>query len=129
MTAGSTFVSEMNDASIVAMAGCSGSDSQLADVGALHDDDALVVAQPHVELAVAHVDGVDARGAALQQAVGEAAGRRADIERDQPARHRCRRPRAHGRAFAAPADKARRLRDIDCGLVGDERAGAHLGHA
>ena len=38
-----------------------------------------------VELAVADVDGVDAPRAALQQAVGEAAGRGADVEADQAA--------------------------------------------
>ena len=54
----------------------------MARVRALEHDDARVGAQLRVELAVADVDRVHARGAALQQAVGEAAGRRADVEAD-----------------------------------------------
>ena len=50
-------------------------------VDAFEDDDARVAAQPPVELAVADVERDDACGAALQQDVGEAAGRRADVER------------------------------------------------
>ncbi len=42
-----------------------------------------VVPQLVRELAVANVDRVDANGPALEQAVGEAAGRGAHIERDQ----------------------------------------------
>ena len=38
------------------------------------------------ELAVADVDGDDARGAALEQHLGEPAGRRAGIQGDPPGR-------------------------------------------
>ena len=51
-----------------------------ARVRPLEHDDARVVAQPLVQLPVADVDGDHARGAALQQDVGEAAGRGADVE-------------------------------------------------
>ena len=43
-------------------------------------DDPRVVAQPPVELPVADVERDDAHGAALQQHVGEAAGRGADVQ-------------------------------------------------
>ena len=49
-------------------------------VDALDHRDALVVAQPRVQLAVADVERDHPRGAALEQAVGEAAGRGADVE-------------------------------------------------
>ena len=57
---------------------------QVARVHAFEYDHARVVAQPPVELSVADVERDDARGAALQQHVGEAAGRRADVERAAP---------------------------------------------
>ena len=38
------------------------------------------------ELSAAHVESVDPARAALEQDVGEAAGRGADVERDQPGR-------------------------------------------
>ena len=52
-------------------------------VGALHRDDARVAAERLGELAAAHVESVDAGRAALQQDVGEAAGRGADVEADE----------------------------------------------
>ena len=55
---------------------------EVADVGALHDDDAGVAAEGGGELAVADVDGVDAGRAAPAQAVAEAAGARPDVEAD-----------------------------------------------
>ncbi len=57
------------------VAGC-----EVPRVGALHDRDARVLAQPPVELAVAHVQGDHARRPAAQQAVGEPAGGRAEVE-------------------------------------------------
>ena len=56
----------------------------LTGVDALHDAHALVVAELPVQLTLPHVDRVDARRAALQDAVGEAAGGRADVEHDHP---------------------------------------------
>ena len=47
----------------------------------LDDDDARIVAQGPVDLAVADVERDDADGAALEQDVGEAAGGGADVER------------------------------------------------
>ena len=59
---------------------------EVADVLALEHDDARVLAERPRELAVADVDRVDPRRAAAQQHVGEAAGRRADVERGHPGR-------------------------------------------
>ena len=53
---------------------------QVAGVGLLPIDDAGVGAQGGVELPVPHVHGVDLRRAALEQAVGEAAGRRPEVQ-------------------------------------------------
>ena len=55
---------------------------QVAGVGAFAYDDARVVAQPPVQLAVAHVHGVDAPGAGLQETIGKAARGSADVEGD-----------------------------------------------
>ena len=52
-------------------------------VDPLVDDHPRVGAQPLVEQAVADVDRVHPRRAALEEAVGEAAGRGADIEADE----------------------------------------------
>ena len=75
--------SEMNDTSIVTM---STSDRQVSGlerprVRALDDDHARIVPKTPVELAVADVERDDAARAALEQHVGEPAGRGADVER------------------------------------------------
>ena len=49
-------------------------------VGALHEGDAGVVAEGLGDLAVAGINGEDARGAVLEHAVGEATGGGADVE-------------------------------------------------
>ena len=54
--------------------------AQLARVDALERRHPLVLAQRPVELSAADVDRGDPGGAALEQAVGEAAGRGADVE-------------------------------------------------
>src|SRR3546814_4428761 len=51
-----------------------------ADVRALAHVDARIGAETLVQLAVADVEGDHARRAALEQAVGEAAGRGSDVE-------------------------------------------------
>ena len=56
-----------------------------ACVRPLEHDDPRVVPQARMELPVADVDGDHARRAALEQHVGEAAGRRADVEAVGPA--------------------------------------------
>ena len=53
---------------------------QVASVRPLDDSDARVVAEAGGDFAVGHVDGNDVRRAMLEQAIGEAAGGRANIE-------------------------------------------------
>ncbi len=61
-------------------------DREVCDVRPLQHDDALVLPERASQLPVSDVDGVDAGDADLQQRRREAAGRRADIERDRSAR-------------------------------------------
>ena len=81
-TAGSTLASEMKETSIVARSGRYGRSAGASStrVHALDHVHARVVAKAPVELAVADVEGDHPLGAALQQAVGEAARRGADVE-------------------------------------------------
>ena len=76
----------MNDTSMVTMPGrpAEAGDvggGEVARVHALDHGDARVGAQLPVQLAVADVEGDHAPRAAVQQHVGEAAGRGADVER------------------------------------------------
>ena len=77
---------EMKLTSITARAAANGSRSGLEVTGvhALDDDHPLVVAQPPVELPGADVEGDHARGAVLQQAIGEPARGCADVEAVEP---------------------------------------------
>ncbi len=54
-----------------------------ARVDSVHGDDARVCAESRVQLVVADIHGIDTRCAVLQEAVGEAARRSADIEADR----------------------------------------------
>ena len=56
--------------------------AELAGVYAFEHDDARIVAEFPGELAAPHVHGIDLGGAALEQHVGEAARRGADVEAD-----------------------------------------------
>jgi hypothetical protein len=60
--------------------------AELGQVGALQGDDPGVGAQPPAELAGTGVDGVDAGRPGIEQGLGEAAGRRAQVERDSAGR-------------------------------------------
>ena len=99
-TAGRTLVSEMNETSMTIRSGAVRQlvRRQRAGVDALDHGHALVAAQRPVELAVGDVERDDVRRAALQQAVGEAAGRGADVERAAPGDRRRRARRARWRA-------------------------------
>ena len=70
----------------------------------LHRDDPRIAAQRLGELAAPDVEGVDAARAALQQDVGEAAGRRADVEADAARRVDLERIERGGQLVAAAAD-------------------------
>ena len=77
--------------------------SQRPRVGALHDGNARVVAQPPVQLAVAHVDGVDVLCPVAQQHVGKAAGGRADVHGDRAGNVRPKGGNGFFQLMAAPA--------------------------
>ena len=81
---------------------------QRARVRALEDGDARVGAQARVELPVADVDRDDASGAALEQDVREAAGRRAEVEAVPPVRVDAERVEAVRELLPAAGDVRRR---------------------
>ena len=82
-TLGKMCRNEMNDTSMVTMSNECWQVRRLERprIRALDDDDAGIVAQAPIELAVADVEGDDPARAALEQHVGESAGRCADVER------------------------------------------------
>ena len=125
----------MNDTSIVIRFERPEIDGQrvrrhVSRVYALDHKDARVGAQPPVELVVPDVERDHARGAVLQQDVGEAAGGRADVERRDALD-------AHLKCFermreldAAAADpRMIGLAHVDVGGLVDERAGLRHAHA
>ena len=59
---------------------------QMPGIGFFQHDHARIGAQFPGELAVADIDGIDPRCAMVEQDIGEAAGRGADIEADPPGR-------------------------------------------
>ena len=73
----------MNDTSIVTRSTGCGTSAVVSDraLTAFVDRDARIGAQPPVELSASDVERDHVSGAALQQDVGEAAGRGADVER------------------------------------------------
>jgi len=58
---------------------------ELPGVGALENPHPGIAAQLKVQLAIAHIDGDHPAGSVLQKAIGESAGRGADVETIQPA--------------------------------------------
>ena len=56
----------------------------LARVHSFVHDDARILTEAPIELALPHIDRVNAGRAALQEDVGEAAGRRTNVDRDLP---------------------------------------------
>jgi hypothetical protein len=88
-------------------------------VGPLHRHDASVTTQRLGELSASHVESIDARRTALQQDIGESAGRRANIEADPAGRidvkgiQRRRQLLSAARDVARPRDELDRGRHID----------------
>ncbi len=74
----------MNETSHVTSCGAKGSAVERPGVYTLEHRHAGVVANLRVQLAVADVERDHSRGAALQEHVGEAAGRRAHVETVEP---------------------------------------------
>src|SRR5207244_7568636 len=82
-----------------------------------------IAAELVVELSGADVHRVDARRTALQQAVGEAARGRADVDADPAADRRAELVERVRELLATPADVGRAPADLDLGGGLDERAG------
>src|SRR4029079_16676766 len=87
-----------------------------ARVGALDHRDALVRSQAVVELAIGDVERDHVGGAALQQAVGEAAGGGADVERAATGRVDPQRVERVRELDAAARDVGRRAVDLELDL-------------
>ena len=95
---------------------------ELARVAALDHGHPRVVAQAPVELPMGDVEGDHARRAALQQAVGEAAGRGADVEAVEAGDVDSQRLERVRELDAAAGDERRRLDHEQLGVVGDQLA-------
>ena len=95
----------------------------MAGVDALEHGDALVGAQPGMELPVADVERDHPSGAALQEAVGEATRRGAEVEAVPPRGIDLERVERVRELLAAAGDEPRRALDVELGVVGDLRAG------
>ena len=80
-----------------------------------------------VQLAVADVEGDDLAGAALQQAVGEAAGRRPDVERRSPVDVDAEAVEGGVELLAAAPDEPRRRAGDDDRVTGGDQAGRLVG--
>ena len=115
---GATVRSEMNERSATqrSAGGSIAPGLELAHVGALHHRDARVVAQRPRELSAPDVDRDHVRGAPAEQAVGEPAGRRADVDRARAGDVDRRTRRARPRASSPP----RETNDSPRRLVGDD---------
>ena len=93
-------------------------------MGALHADHARVGAESGVQLAVAHVHGVDLDGAPLQQAVREAAGRGSHVQSQPPVRVDPESVQGRGELEPAPRDvRDRILEDLDARLQAQQVSG------
>jgi hypothetical protein len=79
----------------------------------LHGDDARVGAQRLRQLSSAHVESIDAPGAAPQQAIGEAPRGRADIEAGEAGRVDGQRIEGSGKLLATARDERRRLHELE----------------
>ena len=97
--------------------------TEVARVAALDHLDPRVVAQAPVELARGDVERDDALRAVLQQAVGEPAGRGADVEAAEPADIDSEHIERVLELDAAAGDVGRWLGDRQLGVLGDELAG------
>src|SRR6476646_1211616 len=96
---------------------------QGAGVRPLEDGDPRIAAQARVELAVADVDGNHARGTALQQDVGKATGRGADVDAVEARRIHAERVEAVRELLAATRDVRGRPVDRQLGVLVDLVAG------
>ena len=102
---------------------------EVAGVRPLPADDARIAAQRVGKLAAAHVDRVHAHRAALEQGVGEAAGRRADVEADTAGRVDAERVERARQLLPAARHVRQRRGDLDrdAGARRDRRACGRAG--
>ena len=96
---------------------------EVASVCPLHDHNALVPSQSPGQLAVANVDGVDARSAVLQKTVGEATCRCANVGGGCSLHRGGERLQGRFQLRSAPADIARSRLELDRRSRGDPHAG------
>ena len=105
-----------------------------ADIHAIEHGDAGILAQLERELAVADVHRDDGLGAAAQQHVGEAAGRRADVHRELAFDREPEMLERGDKLVRSARGELRRARhqrdgsfgiDLEVGLVGRTRIDAH----
>ena len=115
-----TRVSEMNDTSMTARLTGSGSATgsrrrriEPGSVRALHRDDARIAAQHLGQLSASHVESIDACRAALQEDIGEATGRGADVETHAPAHVDPESLERRVQLLAAARHEARPLDELD----------------
>lgn len=95
-----------------------------AGIGALHEDDARIVAERLGDLAITGVDGENTLGAVLQHAVGEAAGGGANVETEAPAQIDVPVSEGSFELESATADVAQiAAEEADGGIGGDRVAG------
>ena len=117
----------MNETSQVTSCGANGSSVSVARVRPLEHGHARVVAEPLVQLPVADVERDHARGAALEEDVGEAAGRRADVEAVEPGRVDAERVERVRELVPAARDVRRRALDLERDRLVDLLAGLRRG--
>ena len=109
----------MNETSQTTRSGANGSSVSDPRVRPLEDGDARVGAQARMELPVADVDRDDARRAGLEQAVGEAAGRGADIGAVAPFDVDAERVECVAQLLSATGDERRWPLDAELGVLVD----------
>src|SRR5829696_3835024 len=94
----------------------------MARIEALHDKDPGVLSQTPIELAIAHVDREDHRRTALQQAVGESAGRSAGVQAALALDRDAQLIQRVLQLDAASGDELLALLDDELGVLGDQLA-------
>lgn len=111
----------------------------MARVGFFHDDDAPVLSEFPRELAVTDIHGINHFCASLQQAIGEAAGGRAEVYGDQLCGLDLKMLKRVLKFVAAATDEsvrrgedeligiADRVAGFACGLIVDENLASHDG--
>lgn len=96
---------------------------KVSDIRPFNDDDARILAQFPRELPVAHVDRIHTRSAVLKQAIGEAAGRGARVDRDHAVDIDLELVESRFELKSASADITRLLADVERDIFRKAKAG------